>query len=102
MLLILRLSSVPLIALPVFFLRTHAALVAVLLVASRAGAQSVEVSPFGGYRLGWGVSDVGGAPVVDDDGGVSFGVVANIALGPPVDGFSFEALFSREQARVND
>ena len=80
--------------------RQAALVAAVLLVASRAGAQSVEVSPFGGYRLGWSVSDVGGAPVVDDDGGVSFGVVANIALGPPVDGRSFEALFSREQARV--
>ena len=85
---------------PLFFRRTHAAIVIVLLVASRAAAQSVEIAPFGGYRLGWGVSDVGGAPVVDDDGGVSFGIVANIQIGPPADGFTFEALFSREQARV--
>ena len=74
--------------------------VGLLFVASTAGAQAVELTPFGGYRLGWSVSDVGGAPVVDDDGGVSFGVAANIALGRPADGFSFEALFSREQARV--
>ncbi len=76
--------------------------VGLLLVASTAAAQSVELAPFGGYRFGWGVSDVGGAPVVDDDGGVSFGVVANIAIGPPADGFTFEALFSREQARRED
>ena len=87
-------------ALPFFFRRTHASIVFVLLVASHAAAQSVEITPFGGYRLGWGVSDVAGAPVVDDDGGVSFGIVANIPIGPPADGFKFEALFSREQARV--
>ena len=83
-----------------FFRRTHAAVVVALLVASRATAQSVEIAPFAGYRLGWGVSDVGDAPVVDDDGGVSFGIVANIPIGPPADGFKFEVLFSREQARV--
>ena len=87
-------------ALPLFFRRTHAAIAVVLLVASHAAAQSVEVAPFGGYRLGWAVSDVGGAPVVDDDGGVSFGIVANIPIGPPADGLKFEALFSRAQARV--
>ncbi len=78
-----------------------AALAAVaLFAASSAGAQSVELTPFGGYRFGWGVSDVGGAPVVDDDGGVSFGVIANFVMGPPAEGFKFEVLFSREQARV--
>jgi hypothetical protein len=87
-------------ALPSFIRRTHAAIVIVLLVASYAGAQSVEIAPFGGYRLGWGVSNVGGAPVVDDDGGMSVGVVANIPIGPPADGFKFEALFSREYAQV--
>ena len=71
-----------------------------LLVATAAGAQSVELAPFGGYRFGSGISNVGGAPVVDDDGGVSFGLIANIVLGPPRDGFKLEALFSREQARV--
>ena len=46
-------------ALPPFFRRTHAAVVVVLLVASHASAQSVEIAPFGGYRLGWGVTNVG-------------------------------------------
>ena len=85
---------------PFLFRRTQATIVIALLVAAPAAAQSGEITPFGGYRLGWGVSDVGGAPVVDDDGGVSFGIVANIPIGPPADGFKFEALFSREQARV--
>jgi hypothetical protein len=71
-----------------------------LLAAPDAGAQSFELTPFGGYRFGWGVSDVGGAPVIDDDGGGSFGMIANIALSPRPDDFKFEALFSREQARV--
>jgi hypothetical protein len=72
-----------------------------LLYASNAGAQSVEVTPFGGLRFGSGVSAIGGAPVVDDDGGASFGAVVNIELGPPDDGRKFEALFSRASARVS-
>jgi hypothetical protein len=68
--------------------------------ASNAGAQSVELTPFGGYRFGAGVGVVDGAPVVDDDGGVSFGMVLDIPFGDPRGGRKFEAVFSREQARV--
>ena len=71
-----------------------------LLSISSAGAQSVELSPFGGYRFGAGVGVVNGAPVVDDDGGVSFGMVVDVPFGDPREGRKFEALFSREQARV--
>jgi hypothetical protein len=71
-----------------------------LLGAGGAGAQTIELTPFGGYRFGWGVSDVGGSPVIDDDGGGSFGLIANFLIGPPVDGMKFETMFSREQARV--
>lgn len=81
-------------------IRDAALAVGLVLVASGAGAQSIELTPFGGYRFGWGVSEVGGAPVIDDDGGGSFGMIANMVVGPPADGFKFEALFSREQARV--
>src|SRR5687767_4641785 len=70
------------------------------LAAANAGAQTIELTPFGGYRFGWGVSEVGGAPVIDDDGGGSFGMIANAVIGPPADGFKFEVLFSREKARV--
>lgn len=76
------------------------ALVVILLCAPRAAAQQIEISPFGGYRFGWSVSNVGGIPVVDDDGGVSFGAVVDVPLGPRYDGLVFEGLFSREQARV--
>ena len=71
-----------------------------LLCAAPAAAQRVEISPFGGYRFGWSVAEVYGAPVTDDDGGVSFGVVADIPFGPPQDGYKFEVLFSRESAMV--
>jgi hypothetical protein len=77
-----------------------ATLVAWLLAASTAAAQPVEVSPFGGYRFGWGVANVEGVPVVDDDGGPSFGVTVDIRLGPHYEGMVFEALFSRERAGV--
>ena len=72
-----------------------------LFAASNAAAQEVEISPFGGYRFGWGVSSAGGVPVVDDDGGPSFGAVIDIPLGPQYEGMVFEALFSRERARVS-
>src|SRR5688572_11249875 len=71
-----------------------------LIYASPVRAQSVEVTPFGGYRFGAGVCVVDGAPVVDDDGGVSFGVVVDVPFGDPREGRKFEALFSREEARV--
>lgn len=71
-----------------------------LLGASGVSAQSVELTPFGGYRFGSGVGVVDGAPVVDDDGGVSFGLVVDIPLGRRAEGRKFEAVFSREQARV--
>ena len=71
-----------------------------LLSCAPAAAQRIEISPFGGYRFGWSVSDVNGVPVVDDDGGPSVGVVANVLMGRPEDGFKFEALFSRERAWV--
>ena len=71
-----------------------------LLGPSAVVAQSVELTPFGGYRFGSGVGVVEGAPVVDDDGGVSFGLVVDIPFGRPADGRKFEAVFSREQARV--
>jgi hypothetical protein len=62
--------------------------------------QRVEVSAFGGYRFGAGVTNVAGVPVVDDDGGVSFGAIVNVPLGRAFDFLLLESLFSREQARV--
>ena len=71
-----------------------------LLNAFSASAQSIEVTPFGGYRFGSGVGVVDGAPVIDDDGGVSFGMVVDIPFGRAADGRKVEGVFSRAQSRV--
>ena len=69
-------------------------------MASAAAAQSVEIAPFYGYRFGQSVTRVIGAQTVDDDGGPSFGLLLNVPVGDRLDGVQFEALFSRERARV--
>ena len=80
------------------------ALVALLLVtaATNAAAQSLEVVPFGGYRVG--TAGAAGNPykpiVYDAGGGVSFGVVVDMPYGPPRDGLKFEALWSREHSWI--
>lgn len=65
-----------------------------------AHAQHVEITPFGGYRVGGSVSSIDGRPIVDDDGGPSVGVVADVVFGSLTDGLKVEAVFSREQATV--
>jgi hypothetical protein len=84
--------------LPLVDWRTALAAVALAFVATCAGAQTVEITPFGGYRVGGGFSQVGGRPVVDDDGGPSAGVIVDWVFGPPGDGLRVEALYSRERA----
>jgi hypothetical protein len=98
---------VPFVPFVPFVLRAGLIFAAVPLWAAPAVAQQraveeqrVEITPFGGYRFGWGVSDVGGIPVVDDDGGVSFGAIVDVPLGRAYDDLLLEAVFSREQARV--
>jgi hypothetical protein len=68
-----------------------------------AGAQTVEITPFGGYRVGGSIGEVGGRAVEDDDGGPSVGVIVDVVFGSPIDGLKVEGLFSRERAdlRVN-
>src|SRR4029450_9859994 len=74
-------------------------LVAMLLVATAApsAAQSIEVVPFGGYRVGG--SAAAGSPyqavVYDAGGGVSFGAIVDVPYGPPRDGLKLEALLSQ-------
>jgi opacity protein-like surface antigen len=62
-----------------------------------ARAQRVEITPFGGYRVGGSVGEVGTAEVVDDDGGPSLGVVVDVVFGGLADGLKVEGLFSRER-----
>jgi opacity protein-like surface antigen len=62
-----------------------------------ARAQRVEITPFGGYRVGGSVGEVGTAEVVDDDGGPSLGVVVDVVFGGLADGLKVEGVFSRER-----
>ena len=83
---------------------TRGLLVLVLLAsaATTSAAQSIEVVPFGGYRIG----DSGSAgnpymPIVfDAGGGVSFGAIVDMPYGPPKDGLKFEALWSHERSWI--
>jgi len=72
----------------------------VLATAATTEAQTVEISPFYGYRVGGSISQVTAGPVVDDDGGPSFGAIVDVVYGPPADGLKFEALYSHEEARL--
>jgi hypothetical protein len=65
-----------------------------------ARAQTVEITPFGGYRVGGGFFDVQAGRVVDDDAAPSVGLVVNVDVGLATPGLKFEGLFSREQVRV--
>jgi len=70
--------------------------------ATTSAAQSVEVVPFGGYRVGSsGAAGSARTPIVyDANGGVSFGALVDIPYGPPQDGLKFEALFSHERSFI--
>jgi hypothetical protein len=64
---------------------------------------SIEVVPFGGYRLG--NSAVGGSGnintfVYDPAGGVSFGALVDVTYGPPQNGLKYEVLFSHERSWI--
>jgi len=65
-----------------------------------ARAQTVEVTPFGGYRVGGGFFDVQAGRVVDDDAAPSVGLLVNVDVGLATPGLKFEGLFSREEVRV--
>jgi hypothetical protein len=84
---------------------TRMMIVAAVLIAATAAtssAQSLEVVPFGGYRVG--TSGAAGNPykpiVFDAGGGVSFGAIVDMPYGPPRDGLKFEALWSHERSWI--
>jgi hypothetical protein len=79
---------------------TRAALVAVCLVCSVAGAsaqQSAEIAPLGGYRFGGDFFELVTNQPVDLDGAPVFGAVLNIPLR---DGLYVEGLFSHQEAGI--
>ena len=64
----------------------------------RASAQTVEIAPFGGYRVGGDFFErVTGQPV-DLDGAPAVGAVLNVAMGG---GLFFEGLFTHQEANVD-
>lgn len=79
--------------------RALATIAAVLLVcqAAPASAQTVEVSPFGGYRFGGGFFERVTNQPVDLDGAPAVGGVLNVAMH---DGLWFEGFFTHQQARI--
>lgn len=76
------------------------AMAVIVAVPAFARAQTVEITPFGGYRVGGSIGEVGGRPVEDDDGGPSAGVIVDVAFGSPTAGLKVEGLFSREEAQL--
>jgi hypothetical protein len=63
---------------------------------ARGVAQTVEIAPFGGYRLGGDFFELVTNQPVDLDGAPAFGVVVNVPLH---DGLQVEALVSHQEAR---
>jgi hypothetical protein len=65
--------------------------------AAPASAQSVAITPIGGYRLGADFFELVTNQPVDVDGAPAVGLVVDVPLG---DGLHVEALFSHQEARV--
>ena len=72
------------------FVRLAAWLVVLLLLPHDSRAQTVEVTPFGGYRVGGGFFDVPNGRVVDDDAAPSVGLLVNVDVGLETPGLKFE------------
>ncbi|MDH4066308.1 MAG: hypothetical protein OEW19_18045, partial [Acidobacteriota bacterium] len=78
-----------------------ASVVAVLVATSAgAGAQTVEIAPFGGYRVGGDFFELATGRTIDEDGAPGVGVLLDIDFGAGTSGLRFEGLLSREDVRV--
>ena len=65
--------------------------------ATTLSAQSLEITPFGGYRFGGDFFELVTGQPVDLDGSLAVGVVVDVPLGY---GVSFEGLFSHQSASL--
>src|SRR5262245_16271928 len=65
--------------------------------ASTLWAQSVEITPFGGYRFGGDFFELVTGQPVDTDGTPAVGAVVNVPLG---NGLQVEALFTHQDTHV--
>ena len=79
--------------------------VAVLLLgagcASATHAQTVEIAPFGGYRVGGDFYELATGQPVDTDGAPSVGVLVNVEFGSRRDGLKIEGLFTHQDTDVD-
>jgi hypothetical protein len=64
---------------------------------STTSAQSVEITPFGGYRFGGDFFELLTRRPLDTDGAPSFGVIVDV---PTYDGFQVEGFFTHQTAHV--
>ena len=69
----------------------------VLAIAPNAQAQSIEITPFGGYRFGGGFFEVLTSQPVDLDGAATLGVIVDIAIFNDV---QIEGAFSHQRAEL--
>jgi hypothetical protein len=67
---------------------------------SRAAAQTFELAPFVGYRVGGDFYEVAVGQPVDTDGAPSVGLLADLRLRPLAPGLTLTFLFTRQQPRV--
>ena len=81
------------------FVAVFAVLTCIILGTTTAHAQGVEITPFGGYRLGGDFFELITEQPVDLDGSVSFGAVVDVPL-QRSHGFQIEGLFSHQEANL--
>ena len=79
--------------------RSGAAATGILLVVliAPAAAQTIEVAPVGGYRFAGDLFEVAAGGTNDRDGAPTVGASVDVEIDP---GLWFEALFTRQEARV--
>ena len=65
-------------------------------------AQTVEVTPFIGYRTGNDFLGTSTGGNLDHSGASSLGVVVDVLFGPPTDGIKVEGIFSRQRVQFVD
>lgn len=73
---------------------------AVLSGTPAASAQTIEVTPFAGYRIGGDFYEVAVGQPVDADGAPSVGLLVDLRLHSLADGFTLAAMFTRQEPRV--
>jgi hypothetical protein len=82
--------------LPAQLMTVVTVLAGALAIVRPAAAQRIEVTPFAGYRLGWGYFEFIASS--DFDGAPSFGAAVDVPIGH---GEAVEVLFTRQETRLD-